>query len=146
MPYEGIDMIKSMKIDCWLRTTTKYPHYSDVTMSAKASQITRVSIVCLTVCSGADQRKHQGSVSLQAFVMGIYRWPLDSLTRGIKGGKCFHLMTSSCHMGCLRMIQYGFHWHLSSCIWLVLYTVVSGIHYIWFLYLYQYILSANWIH
>ena len=34
-------------------------HYSDVIMSAMASHITSVSIVCLTVCSGADQRKHQ---------------------------------------------------------------------------------------
>ena len=39
-------------------------HYIDVIMSAMASQITGVSIVCLTVCSGADQRKHQSSASL----------------------------------------------------------------------------------
>ena len=32
-------------------------HYSDVMMSAMASQITGVSIVYSTVCSGADQRK-----------------------------------------------------------------------------------------
>ena len=42
-------------------------YYSDVIMGAMASQITGVSIVCLTVCSGADQRKHQSSASL-AFV------------------------------------------------------------------------------
>ena len=29
-------------------------HYSNVIMSAVASQITSVSIVCITVCSGAD--------------------------------------------------------------------------------------------
>ena len=39
-------------------------------MSAMASQITRVSIVCSTVGSGTDQRKHQNSASL-AFVQGI---------------------------------------------------------------------------
>ena len=39
-------------------------HYSDVIMSAMASQITCVSIIYLTVCSGADQRKHQSSGSL----------------------------------------------------------------------------------
>ena len=39
-------------------------HYSDVIMSAIASQITGVSIVCPTVCSGADQRRYQSSVSL----------------------------------------------------------------------------------
>ena len=39
-------------------------HYSDIIMSAMASQITSISIVCLTVCSGTDQRKHQTSASL----------------------------------------------------------------------------------
>ena len=52
-------------------------HYSDVIMSAMASQITGISIVCSTVCSGADHRKHQSSASL-AFVMGIDRCPVDS--------------------------------------------------------------------
>ena len=52
-------------------------HYSDVIMSAMASQITGVSIVYFTVCSGADQRKHQSSASL-AFVRGIHRWPVNS--------------------------------------------------------------------
>ena len=42
-------------------------HYSDVMMSAKTSQITSVTIVYSTVCSGTDQRKHQSSASL-AFV------------------------------------------------------------------------------
>ena len=52
-------------------------HYNDVIMSAMASQITEGSIICLTVCSGGDQRKHQGSASL-AFVREIHRWPVDS--------------------------------------------------------------------
>ena len=47
-------------------------HYSDVVMSAMTSQITGVSSVCPTVCSGADQRKHQRSASL-AFVRGAHR-------------------------------------------------------------------------
>ena len=46
-------------------------------MSAMASQITGVSIVCWGVCSGAGQRKHQSSVSL-AFVRGIHRWLVNS--------------------------------------------------------------------
>ena len=50
-------------------------------MSAMASQITDVSIVYSTVCWGADQRKHQGSVSL-AFVRGIHRLPVDSPNKG----------------------------------------------------------------
>ena len=44
-------------------------HYSDVIMSAMTSEITGVSISCLAVCSGADQRKHPRSASL-AFVRG----------------------------------------------------------------------------
>ena len=43
-------------------------HYSDVIMSTMASQITGVSIICSTVCSGTDQT----SASL-AFVLGIHR-------------------------------------------------------------------------
>ena len=52
-------------------------HYSDVIMSAMASQIVGVSIVCSSVCSGADQIIHQ-SFALLAFVRGIHRWPMDS--------------------------------------------------------------------
>ena len=51
--------------------------YNDVIMSAMASQITDVSFVCLTVCSGADQRRHQSSASL-TFLRGIHRWTVDS--------------------------------------------------------------------
>ena len=40
-----------------------------------------VSIICWTVCSGADQRKHQSSVSL-AFVRGIQLCPGDSPHKG----------------------------------------------------------------
>ena len=49
----------------------------DVIMSAMASQITRLTIVYSPVYSGADQRKHESSVSL-AFVRGIHRWPVYS--------------------------------------------------------------------
>ena len=45
----------------------------------EVSQITDVSIVCSTVCSGLDQRKHQSSASL-VFVREIYRW--IPLTKG----------------------------------------------------------------
>ena len=38
--------------------------------------ITGVSIVCSTVCSGAD-KKYQGSTSLD-FVREIHRWPMES--------------------------------------------------------------------
>ena len=65
-----------------------HAHYGDLIMSAMASQLTGAPIVYTTVCSGADQRKHQSSAS-PAFVRGIPR------TKGQYRGKCFHLMTSS---------------------------------------------------
>ena len=63
-------------------------HYIDVIMGAMASQITAVPIVCTTVCSGADQRKHQCSASL-VFVRGIHRWPMYSLHKGPVTRKMF---------------------------------------------------------
>ena len=56
-------------------------HYSDVIMSAMASRITGVSLVCSTVCSDADQRKPQSSTPL-AFVRGMPQWPVDSPHKG----------------------------------------------------------------
>ena len=65
-------------------------HYNAVVMSAMASQITAASIVYSTICSGADQRKHQSSVSL-AFVRGIHQWPVDSTHKGSVTRKMFPL-------------------------------------------------------
>ena len=54
--------------DCrWILITNANSHNSDVIMGAMAPQITSLTIVYSTVHSGADQRKHQRSVSL-AFV------------------------------------------------------------------------------
>ena len=72
--------------------------YSNVVMSAMASQITGVSIVYSTVRSGADQRTHQSFASL-AFMRGIHRWPVNSPHKGQWRGMCFHLITSSCQIG-----------------------------------------------
>ena len=47
-------------------------HYSDVIMNAMAYHTTSLTIVYSTVYSGADQRKHQSSMSL-TFVRGIHR-------------------------------------------------------------------------
>ena len=60
-----------------LRVNVLDIHNSDTIMSAMASQITGVTIVYSTVCSGTDQRNHQRSVSL-TFVRGIQQWPLNS--------------------------------------------------------------------
>ena len=55
--------------------------YTDVMTIAMASQITGVSIVYSTVCSGTDQRKHQSSASL-AFERVVHRWPMNSTHKG----------------------------------------------------------------
>ena len=61
------------------RVTTR-DYYTDVIMNMMAYLITSVSIVCSTVCSGTDQRKHQSSAS-RAFGTGIHWWPIDSPTK-----------------------------------------------------------------
>ena len=80
------------RIIAWVTSWHRY-HYSDVIMSAMAYHITSLMIVYSTVYSGANQRKHQSSVS----------WPLwgeftgDQWiphTNGQWRRKCFHLMTS----------------------------------------------------
>ena len=72
----------------WHRVNAIRHHYSDVIMNSMAYQITGVSIICTTVCSGADQRKHQSS-SLLACVRGIYRWPVNSPHKGPVPRKIF---------------------------------------------------------
>ena len=52
-------------------------HYDDVKMGTIASQITSLTIVYSTDCSGAYQSKHQSSASL-AFVRGIHHGPVNS--------------------------------------------------------------------
>ena len=66
-------------------------HYDVVIKSAMASQITGVSIVCSTVCTGAYLRKYQSSVSL-TFVRGIQQWSVVFLHKGPVTRKT-HLMT-----------------------------------------------------
>ena len=57
-------------------------------MGAMASQITILTIVYLTVYSGAHQRKHQSSAPL-AFVRGIYRSPVNFPHKGPVTRKIF---------------------------------------------------------
>ena len=63
-------------------------HYGDVIMSTMASQITGDSIVCSTVCSGAEQGKRQSFASL-AFVRWIHPSPVDSPHKGPVTRKIF---------------------------------------------------------
>ena len=67
-------------------------HCNDVIMSAMASQIICISIVCSSVGSTADQRKHRSFASL-AFVRGIHRWPVNSPHKRPETQK---MLTSSC--------------------------------------------------
>ena len=59
-------------------------HYSGVIMTAKVSQINGLSIVCSTVCSGADQ-----STASLGPDRGIHRWPVDSPHKGPATRKIF---------------------------------------------------------
>ena len=53
---------------CIINPMNNFVSYdNDVIMDTMASQITSLTIVCAAVYSGADQKKHQSSVSL-AFV------------------------------------------------------------------------------
>ena len=67
---------------------SSYKKFHYVITSAMASQITGISIVYSTVCSGADQRKHQSSAPL-TFMMGIHRWSVNSAHRGPVTRKMF---------------------------------------------------------
>ena len=91
-------------------------HYIDVIMTTMASQITSLTVVYSTVYSGADQRKQQSSASL-AFVWGIHRDRWIPRIKGQLRGKCFHLMTSSCHpeYSCFSTKELRY--------WLVLYSI-----------------------
>ena len=84
---------RPVKMPHWLHMVTSYQqfynhHYSAVIMGLMASQISSFTIVCSTVCSGADQRKHQSSASL-AFLLGINRWPVNSPHKGPVTQKMF---------------------------------------------------------
>ena len=82
--------LKENEVYHYWQSSSILVHYSDVIMSAMAFQITGVSIVYSTVCSGADQRKHQSSASL-ALVRGIHRWPVNSPHRGPVTRKMFFI-------------------------------------------------------
>ena len=63
------EVLSKLRMDCnpateWLtvnlhESQLRQVHFSDVIISAMASQTTGVSTVCSAFCSGADQRKHQ---------------------------------------------------------------------------------------
>ena len=67
--------ISSALIDSKFHINTH--HYNDVMIRSMVFQITSLTIVNSTINSGADQRKHQSSASLDV-VRGIHRWPVNS--------------------------------------------------------------------
>ena len=86
-------------------------HYSDVIITAMASQITGVSIVCSTICSGAD-KKHQ-SFSALAVVRKIHQWPLDSPYKGPVTRKMFSFDDVIMNYVALSFVQ---RLHVSHCL------------------------------
>ena len=90
-PYQGVIMwwnrekyaLKTCYSPCKIISECHSPwlYHNGVIMNTMVSQISGVSIVYLTVCSGADQRKHQSSASL-VLVRGFHRWPVDSHHKG----------------------------------------------------------------
>ena len=70
---------------CFWHNTPDIITINDVIMT---SQFTSLTIVCSSVYSGADQRKHQNSAS-PAIVRGIHRWPVNSPHKGPVTRKIF---------------------------------------------------------
>ena len=86
-----------------------FSHYNDVIMGAMASPITSLTIVFSTVYSGAEQRKHQSSASLD-FVRGIHRGPVNSPHKGTVTRKMLPFYDVIMSLGIIR------HLHIS--VWL----------------------------
>ena len=82
-------------------------NYNDIIMNAMASQINSLTIVCSTVYSVSDQRKHQSPASL-AFVRGIHRWPVNSPRKGSVTRKKFPI--DDVFMRTYLLNSYGM-WH-----------------------------------
>ena len=87
--FDGLQLIQRWWLTvCLLWDPPNRVHYNDVIISVISTQITGVSIVCSTVCSGTDQRKHQSCASL-TFMRVIHRWLMDSPHKGPVTRKMF---------------------------------------------------------
>ena len=81
-------------------------------MSAMASEITSLTIVCWNIYSGTDQRKHHSSVSL-AFVREIHRWPVNSPHKWPVTRKMFpfdDVIMGECHKTLLIISKHWLEW------------------------------------
>ena len=89
-------------------------HYSDVIMDVTASQITSVLIVYSTVCSNADQRKHQIS-ALLAFVPREFPSQMASNTENASIWWRHHVVSCAVDLTELRFDYYfKLPWWLQS--------------------------------
>ena len=77
-------------------------HYTDVTMSPMASQITNLGIVYSTIYSGSDQRKYQSSAS-QAFEFSAQ-----------KGSNAENVFIWWCHHGRKITLTHSWLWSRSG--------------------------------
>ena len=91
--------------DCITGSQQKHNHHSDVIIGMMASQITGVSIVYWTVCSGANQRNHQSSASL-AFVRGIHQLVVNSPHKGPVTRKMFPFDDIIMYKLCIILVTY----------------------------------------
>ena len=102
----------------------------------------RYPIVCSTVCSGADQRKHQSSESL-AFVRGIHWRPVDSPHKEPVMWKMFSF--DNVIMRCLASSttkmpnEFEGHWETLNS-----YFPASSLHKIWWQNIHPLNLSPLW--
>ena len=122
-------------------------------MTTMAFQITDVSIVCWTACSGGDQRKDKNFPSL-AFVRGIHWWPMtfplicawtndwahnrDAVDLRRHGA--FYDVTVLCLMVVLCVYNWAYHWNAAlyfryrwvcnrqRWLWAALWQQTRGIH------------------
>ena len=86
-----------------------HKHYSDTIMNMMTSQITGVSSVSLTFCSGIDQRKHPCFPSL-AFVREIHWWPVNSHHKGPVTQKMFPFDDIIMNLNVFSIQYHGYWW------------------------------------
>ena len=109
------------------------PHYDDVMMSAMASQITSLTVVCSNVYSGSDQRKHQ-SASL-AFGRGIHRLPVNSPHKGPVTRKMFPFVDVIMELSCYLTIMSGsvlVWWMYHSVVYHMIFKAMPACDIIWY--------------
>ena len=104
--YQTVENSKQHEPRTCIMSYISFTHYNDVIIGWMASQITSLTIVYLTVCSGADKIKHQSSASL-AFVRGIHRSPVNSPHKGTVTRKMFPFYD-------VIMLVFCPHWHSVS--------------------------------